>query len=96
MSHLAEDSRGLEDFAATTSEAFVGGVTVNWPAVSASALLLLVLLGLTFERTLGLDKIVAAKLREWRATRVEERRQQIMDARVKFEEIYDEDSSDVD
>lgn len=95
LSSIAGDSRGTEDlardFAASASHTFQPGVHVDLPAALGSLLLLAVLLAIAFERVLGLDRLVANALQEWRAKRVAQRRKDVIEARSRLERLYDED-----
>ncbi|KAK9833549.1 hypothetical protein WJX81_004729 [Elliptochloris bilobata] len=57
-------------------------------AIAGSCVLLLVLLGIAFERVLGLDQLVAQALRQWREGQRERERRAVMDARVRLEDEY--------
>ncbi|KAF6255376.1 hypothetical protein COO60DRAFT_215681 [Scenedesmus sp. NREL 46B-D3] len=57
------------------------GFYMDGPSIVSSAVLLLVLLGLTFQRILGLDRLVAKAMRDWKEGREYERRNEVLRAR---------------
>ena len=72
----------------TEGAAFSGGVHYDAGAIVGSLLLLTVLLAITFERILGLDRVVANALREWKAGREAERRKKMLEAREAMERQF--------
>ena len=102
--NLGALSRTLNDGSISTeqllpppaSHAFVGGTTIDGPAIFASTLLLMILLGISFERILGLDRLVANALREWKAGRTAEQRRKMIEARDSMERMFGEEADPSD
>lgn len=83
-------------FPARSSSYSPSQLNVDPAAIFASMLLLAVLLALSFERILGLDKWIAAALKEWRMRRMYERRNEIIQARSQLERLLSEDREEGD
>lgn len=70
------------------------GLYVDGGSVFASVVLLLLMLGFSFNRILGLDRFVKQAAVAWKERRQDEQRREIMDARVKLLKMMeDEDGS---
>lgn len=94
LSGIIQDTRGAEAFTTTSSEAFTPGIHVDVTATLGSLILLIILLGIAFERVLGLDRIVSNALQEWKAKRVAKRRKDMLDAKDRLERLFGEDVPD--
>lgn len=61
---------------------------VDGGAAAVSALLLVLLLGISFDRILGLDRLAARVLRQWKEGREEGRREETQAARQQLEQQF--------
>lgn len=68
------------------------GIYFDAGAVGASLLLLVILLGLSFERILGLDRVIMKALKAWKSNRAYEKRNEIIDARQQLEQLWSKDN----
>lgn len=70
------------------------GIVVDSGAIFASSLLLLLLLSLSLRRILGLDRLLAQALREWKVQRAYQRREEAILSREKLERLWQDDVKD--
>jgi hypothetical protein len=73
----------------------LGALYFDGGAIFGSVVLLVILLALSFERILGLDRIVIRFLRDWKEQQADERRRSIYEARLDLEKRWT-DGDDID
>ena len=74
-----------------TRNDFVGGVQVDWLAATTSCALLLVMIGLSLNRILGLDEKLLMAIRRARETRLAKENQVIEATRQRLESQFRQD-----
>ena len=94
LQRLASPERGVDASVAPSAGAFSGGAQVDLGAAVPSALLLVLLLGLSLQRILGLDRVLLRWAREWRDARQYAQRQDVIAARAALERRFSEDAAD--
>lgn len=89
----AREATAAQAAVATPSDAAppLSEVRVDGAAIGTSLLLLALLLGIAFERVLGLDRVINKFLLEWKERREYDRRNETIDARSKFERQFSSD-----
>ena len=89
LSHIAEKD-GVS-FSLPNLDTFEPGAHFEGGAVFGSGILLIVLLGIAFERVLGLDKYFIGFMTKLKFSRLTRQRQQDLADRAKLERMYSED-----
>lgn len=72
------------------------GYYLDGSAIFGSLVLLVILLALTFERILGLDRFVNQAISKWKESRQYERRNEVIKARQALEDTWDSSESSDD
>lgn len=67
------------------------GFYMDAPSIVSSAVLLLVLLALTFQRILGLDRFITKAMRDWKDARELERRSEVLRVKQSLEDSWDQE-----
>lgn len=88
------DLQGSQELWPAQSLQSVSGMTFNAGAFSGSIVLLAVLLAITFERVLGLDRIWARWLADWQSRRRMEKQTNLEENRSSLESLMSLDDDD--